>query len=77
VDFNGKIMSKQLKNKRINSLVLEQIMRDVLDGMQNITRQAGRHGRPGSLQILGVDRSPLPPRDTANIIPFPLKTDKN
>ena len=51
-------------------------MNDVLDGMQSITRQAGRHSRPGKLQILGVDRSPTPPRNAANIIPFPHKTDK-
>jgi hypothetical protein len=69
-------MPKRLKNKRINGLMLEQIMHDVLDGMQCITCQAGRHSRPGKLQILGVDRSPTPPRDAANIIPFPRKTDK-
>ena len=56
--------------------MLEQIMNDVLDGMQYITRQAGRHSRPGKLQILGVDRSPTPPRNATNIIPFPHKKDK-
>jgi hypothetical protein len=70
-------MSRRLKNKRINGPALEQIMRDVLDGMQCITRQAGRHSRPGKLEILGIDRCPVPPRDVTNIIPFPRKTDKD
>lgn len=70
-------MYKRSKNRRINGRMLEQIMHDVLDGMQYITRQAGRRSSLGKLQILGVERSPAAPRSVANIIPFPRKPDKD
>jgi hypothetical protein len=69
-------MYKRLKNRRINGRILEQIMRDVLDGMQHLTHQAGRHSRPGKLQILGVEKSPATARDAAKVIPFPRKSGK-
>jgi len=69
-------MAKQLKNRRINGLMLEQIMRDVLDGMQNITCHASRYSGAGDLQITGVERGPSLPQDTANIIPFPHKSKR-
>jgi hypothetical protein len=66
-------MPKRLTNKRINGSALEQIMRDVLDGMQDVTRRAGTRGYAGKLEILGIDKGPAVPRRQAAIIPFPGK----
>jgi hypothetical protein len=66
-------MPKRLTNKRINGSALEQIMRDVLDGMQDVTRRAGTRGHAGKLEILGIDKGPAVPRRQAAIIPFPGK----
>lgn len=48
-------------------------MRDVLDGMQDVTRRAGTRGHTGGLEILGIDRSTVVPCRQAAIIPFPGK----
>jgi len=48
-------------------------MRDVLDGMQDVTRRAGTRGSTGKLEILGIDKGPAVPRRQAAIIPFPGK----
>jgi hypothetical protein len=66
-------MSKRPTNRRINGSALEQIMRDVLDGMQDITRRAGTRGDADKLEILGIDKGPAVPGRQAAIIPFPGK----
>lgn len=48
-------------------------MRDVLDGMQDVTRRAGAYGYAGKLEISGIDKSPAVPGRQAAIIPFPGK----
>lgn len=66
-------MSKRLTNRRINGSALERIMRDVLDGMQDVTRRAGARGYAGKLEILGIDKGPAVSGRQAAIIPFPGK----
>lgn len=48
-------------------------MRDVLDGMQDVTRRAGARGYAGKLEILGIDKGPAVSGRQAAIIPFPGK----
>ncbi len=66
-------MRKRLTGRRINGSALEQIMRDVLNGMQDVTRRAGAGCETGKLEILGVDRDTSVYDRPANIIPFPGK----
>ena len=47
-------------------------MRDVLDGMQDVTRRGAR-SYAGKLEILGIDKGPAAPVRQAAIIPFPRK----
>jgi hypothetical protein len=48
-------------------------MRDVLDGMQDVTHRAGTRGYAGKLEILGIEKGPAIPDRQATIIPFPGK----
>lgn len=70
-------MRKRLTGRRINGTALEQIMRDVLDGMQDVTRRAGTGCLTGKLEILSVERDTFVPDRPADIIPFPGKRNKN
>jgi hypothetical protein len=65
-------MPKRLTSRRINGSALEQIMRDVLDGMQDVTRRAGTRGTTGELEISGIEKAPAVQHQAA-IIPFPGK----
>jgi len=66
-------MSRKLLNRRINGSALEQIMRDVLDGMQDVTHHAGAHSHTDGLEILGIEKDSAEAGQAAIIIPFPVK----
>lgn len=68
-----KKMRDDLKHKRINGNALELIMRDVLEGMQEFTRQGCATSRADGLEIIGLKKARKPGRKQARIIPFPGK----
>ena len=72
-------MANKLNSKRINGAALEMIMRDVLDGMFDFTRQACCGSETGKMEILAVEKSSntSQPEQPASVIPFPGKTGKN
>ncbi len=69
-------MRNRLNNKRINGAALENIMRDVLDGMSGFTCEACRGSETGRMEILAVEEAVNTLPDTSNVIPFPGRTGK-
>jgi hypothetical protein len=63
-------MGKSMKGKKINNNVLEVIMRDVLYGMSDFTRDASRGSQLGDLEITAVENEGRRHRTTARILPF-------
>jgi hypothetical protein len=62
-----------MKGKRINGRALENIMRDVLDGMQDFTAGASADSVPGEMTILSVERPACQQTVEARIIAFPSR----
>jgi hypothetical protein len=62
-----------MKGKRINGQALENIMRDVLDGMQEFTAGACADSVPGEMTILSVERPACQQTVEARVIPFPSR----
>jgi hypothetical protein len=62
-----------MKEKRINGQALENIMRDVLDGMQEFTAGASADSVPGEMTILSVERPACQQTVEASVIPFPSR----
>ena len=60
-----------MNEKRINGCALELIMRDVLDGIRDFTREASTGSQTDGMDILGIDRAIGTSAGTARIIPFP------
>ena len=65
-------MDNRLKDKRIKGDALEMIMRDVLDGMVEFTRETCVGSKTTGMEILAVEK---PARRYAAVIPFPLTDD--
>jgi hypothetical protein len=63
-------MNNPMKGKKINNIALEVIMRDVLHGMADFTRDNSCGSQLGSLEIVAVE-SPDEQQATARILPFP------
>jgi hypothetical protein len=64
-------MADGLKDKRIQGVALEMIMRDVLDGMVGFTHEACMGSMPCDMEILSVERPPRGSQRPAAVIPFP------
>jgi len=64
-------MGNSMKGKKINNNALEVIMRDVLYGMSDFTRDASRGSQMGKLEITAVENPDRPQPTTARILPFP------
>ncbi len=63
-------MGKSMKEKKINNNALEVIMRDVLYGISDFTRDASRGSQLGDLEITAVENEARRNRTTASILPF-------
>ena len=61
------------RSQRITGAALESIMQEVLQGMQDFTREACVHGDTGAMEILAVERPEPGIHDSAEIIAFPGK----
>jgi hypothetical protein len=66
-------MNNPMKGKKINNTALEIIMRDVLKGMADFTRESSGGNRQGSLEIVAVE-SPNREQPGATILPFRAKS---
>jgi glutamyl-tRNA reductase len=62
--------------KRINGSALESIMLDVLQGMQDFTSETCISGDATSMEIIAVERAEQPAANSAQVIPFPGKSNK-
>ena len=62
-----------MKDRRINGQALENIMRDVLEGMQDITCDVSAMSEPGVLTVLSVERPGCQQTPMASVIPFPIR----
>jgi hypothetical protein len=62
-----------MKDRRINGQALENIMRDVLEGMQDLTCDVSARSEPGVLTVLSVERPGCQQTPMASIIPFPTR----
>jgi propanediol dehydratase small subunit len=60
-----------MKDRRINGQALENIMRDVLEGMQDLTCDASASSVPGEMTVLFVEKPACQQTPMARIIPFP------
>ena len=65
-------MANSMKGKKINKNALEGIMRDVLHGMADFTRDNSSGSQLGSLEIVAVELPQNCLQETARILPFPL-----
>ncbi len=64
-------MGNSMKGKKINNNALEVIMRDVLYGMSDFTRDASSGCQMGKLEITAVENPDRQQLTTARILPFP------
>ena len=62
-----------MKDRRINGQALENIMRDVLEGMQDFTCDISARSEPGVLTVLSVERPDCRQTAVASVIPFPAR----
>jgi hypothetical protein len=60
-------------SRRINGSALESIMLDVIEGIQDFTREACLTGDTAAMEIIAVERPERGLADTADIIAFPGK----
>jgi hypothetical protein len=66
-----------MKERRINGVALENIMRDVLEGMQDFTSDACVDSVTGELTVLSVEKPAFQQTSpSALIIPFPTRTGR-
>jgi len=63
-----------LKNRRINGIALEMIMRDVMQGMLCFTGESCRDSESGKMDIIAVEEAENTTTQTAIVIPFPGKS---
>lgn len=63
----------QQGSRRIMGAALESIMQEVLQGMQDFTREACVHGDTAAMEILAVERPEPGIHTSADIIAFPGK----
>jgi len=61
-----------MKTKKIKNNALELIMRDVLHGMSDFTRDASCGSQLGNLEIVAVESPYRQTPATARILPFPV-----
>ena len=67
-----------MKEKRINGVALENIMRDVLEGMQDFTCDTCVDSVTGELTVLSVEKPACRQSSpSALIIPFPTRTGRS
>ena len=64
-------MGNSLKGKKINNDALEVIMRDVLYGMSDFTRDTSCGCQMGDVEITAVENPDIQQPATAQILPFP------
>ncbi|MGB5438673.1 MAG: hypothetical protein WBN57_09970 [Gammaproteobacteria bacterium] len=64
-------MAKSMKGNKINNNALEVIMRDVLHGMADFTRDSSCGSELGNLEIVAVESPQRQSQATARILPFP------
>ena len=64
-------MGNSMKGNKINNNALEVIMRDVLYGMSDFTRDASSGSQMGTLEITAVEHPVRQQLTTARILPFP------
>jgi hypothetical protein len=64
-------MGNSMKGKKINNNALEVIMRDVLYGMSDFTRDTSCGSQMGKLEITAVENPDRQQLTTARILPFP------
>ena len=62
-----------MKDRRINGHALENIMRDVLEGMQDFTSDVSASSEPGVMTVLSVERPGCQQTPIARVIPFPSR----
>ncbi len=69
-------MQNKPDSKRINGAALEMIMRDVLDGMFDFTRQACCGSKTAKMEILAVEKAvnSSAPKQPSTVIRFPVKS---
>jgi hypothetical protein len=64
-------MHNNLKDKRINGVALELIMRDVLQGMMQFTEQSCAGSSAANLEIQSIEAADnKQPLSSNNVIPF-------
>ena len=63
-------MGNSMKGKKINNNALEVIMRDVLHGMSDFTRDTSCGSQLGKLEITAVETPDKKQHATARILPF-------
>lgn len=61
----------KLNNKKINGVVLEMIMRDVLHGMHDFTADVCSNSEAGKIDIIAVEEAVNTVPEKARVIPFP------
>ena len=64
-------MGNSLKGKKINNNALEVIMRDVLYGMSDFTRDTSCGCQMGDVEITAVENPDIQHPTTARILQFP------
>jgi propanediol dehydratase small subunit len=62
-----------MKDRRINGQALESIMRDVLQGMQDLTCDVSASSVAGEMTVLSVEKPACQQTPVARIIPFPTR----
>ena len=62
-----------MKDRRINGQALENIMRDVLGGVQDLTCDVSASSVQGEMRVLSVEKPACQQKPVARIIPFPTR----
>lgn len=62
-----------MKDRRINGQALESIMRDVLEGMQDLTCGVSASSVAGEMTVLSVEKPADQQTPMARIISFPIR----
>ncbi len=62
-----------MKDRRINGQALESIMRDVLEGMQDLTCGVSAGSVAGEMTVLSVEKPAGQQTPMARIISFPIR----
>jgi hypothetical protein len=66
-----------MKNRRFGEDALELIMRDVLEGLQDFTRQASLASKRDGIEILGIENGHPKEKPAGRILYFPRRNPTN